>query len=103
LKLATALGRPENSARRLLDSRHRSQIWVIDGDGEDERGTLNRSAESAGGRTGGVKVDLEQAGANAPPQTGRRHRLLQPESASSRDLSDPSSTMTSNGVRCQQF
>ena len=30
LKLAAALGMPENSVRRLLDLRHRSQIWVID-------------------------------------------------------------------------
>jgi len=30
LKLATALGMPENSVRRLLDLRHRSQMWVID-------------------------------------------------------------------------
>jgi antitoxin HicB len=29
-KLATALGMPENSVRRLLDLRHRSQMWVID-------------------------------------------------------------------------
>ena len=30
LKLAEALGMPENSVRRLLDLRHRSQMWVID-------------------------------------------------------------------------
>jgi antitoxin HicB len=30
LKLARELGMPENSVRRLLDLRHRSQMWVID-------------------------------------------------------------------------
>lgn len=30
LKLAAALGMPENSVRRLLDLHHRSQMWVID-------------------------------------------------------------------------
>jgi antitoxin HicB len=30
LKLADALGMPENSVRRLLDLRHRSQMWIID-------------------------------------------------------------------------
>ena len=29
-QLAHALGMPENSVRRLLDLRHRSQMWVID-------------------------------------------------------------------------
>jgi antitoxin HicB len=29
-RLAHALGMPENSIRRLLDLRHRSQMWVID-------------------------------------------------------------------------
>ena len=30
LKLAKQLGMPENSMRRLLDLRHRSQMWMID-------------------------------------------------------------------------
>jgi antitoxin HicB len=30
LKLAKELGMPENSVRRLLDLRHRSQMWIID-------------------------------------------------------------------------
>jgi antitoxin HicB len=30
LKLAKALGMPENSVRRLLDLRHSSQMWIID-------------------------------------------------------------------------
>jgi antitoxin HicB len=30
LKLAKQLGMPENSVRRLLDLRHRSQMWIID-------------------------------------------------------------------------
>ena len=30
VKLATALGMPENSVRRLLDLRHSSQMWTID-------------------------------------------------------------------------
>ena len=30
LKLAKQLGMPENSMRRLLDLRHRSQMWIID-------------------------------------------------------------------------
>lgn len=29
-RLAHALGMPENSVRRLLDLRHKSQMWVID-------------------------------------------------------------------------
>ena len=30
LRLAKELGMPENSVRRLLDLRHRSQMWIID-------------------------------------------------------------------------
>jgi antitoxin HicB len=30
VKLAAALGMPENSVRRLLDLRHSSQMWIID-------------------------------------------------------------------------
>ena len=30
LKLAKALGMPENTVRRLLDLRHNSQMWIID-------------------------------------------------------------------------
>jgi len=30
VRLATAMGMPENSVRRLLDLRHHSQMWLID-------------------------------------------------------------------------
>jgi len=61
LKLA-ALGMPENSVRRLLDLRHRSQMWVIDA-AMAKMNAEHRSAESAGERTGGATVACSRRGA----------------------------------------
>ena len=48
---------------RLLELRHPSQMWVIDAAMAKMNAELSIDLPKAGGRTGGVKVDLEQAGA----------------------------------------
>lgn len=50
VKLADALGMPENSVRRLLDLRHSSHMWIIDEAMQKMHATLPIDLPKANGR-----------------------------------------------------